>query len=134
MEQIDLDKIDIYEVDKKDYEAYFYRLPKNEIPSVYLFVDKMPALSGTGKPDRNRIIKTAPREKLTIWKDLITGFEICGYETTQIMGTDCNRFFIFNFMEEKRLGNYKTTKYVYLSEKEYEKFLNLLPLSKKENG
>lgn len=110
MEQIDLDKIDIYEVDKKDYEAYFYRLPKNEI------------------------IKTTPREKLTIWKDLITGFEICGYETTQIMGTDCNRFFIFNFMEEKRLGNYKTTKYVYLSEKEYEKFLNLLPLSKKENG
>ena len=74
MEQIDLDKIDIYEVDKKDYEAYFYRLPKNEI------------------------IKTTPREKLTIWKDLITGFEICGYETTQIMGTDCNRFFIFNFI------------------------------------
>ena len=110
MEQIDLDKIDIYEVDKKDYEAYFYRLPKDEI------------------------IKTTPREKLTIWKDLITGFEICGYETTQIMGTDCNRFFIFNFMEEERLGNYKTTKYIYLSEKEYEKFLNLLPLSKKENG
>lgn len=33
------------------------RLPKNEIPSVYLFVNKMPSLSGTGKPDRNRIIK-----------------------------------------------------------------------------
>ena len=50
------------------------------------------------------------------------------------MGTDCNRFFIFNFIEEERLGNYKTTKYVYLSEKEYEKFLNFLPLSKKENS
>ena len=85
MEQINIDKIDIYEVDKKDYEAYFYRLPKNEI------------------------IKTTPREKLTIWKDLTTGFEICGYETTQIMGTDCNRFFIFNFIEEERLGDYKTT-------------------------
>ena len=43
---INIDNIDIYEVEKRDYEAYFYRLPPNEI------------------------IKTTPRPGLVIWKDI----------------------------------------------------------------
>lgn len=110
MEQINIDNIDIYEVDKNDYSAYFYRLPKNDI------------------------IKTTPREGLSVYKDIQTGAQICGILTEQIMGTDCNRYFIFNFMDENRLGAYKTTQYIQLSEEEFEEFLSLLPISKKENN
>ena len=95
MENINIDNIDIYEVDKKDYESYFYRLPKNEI------------------------IKTTPRSNLTVYKDLKENVEICGIETTLIMGQNCCRFFIFNLMDEERLGPHKVIQYINLSQEEY---------------
>ena len=108
---INIDDIDIYEVEKRDYEAYFYRLPQN------------------------KILKTTPRPGLVIWKDIKENEEICGQEIIQIMGQNCSRYFIFNFVDEERLGPHKTYKYITLSEEEYIEFLNSLPSSKeKTNG
>lgn len=108
---INIDNIDIYEVEKRDYEAYFYRLPPNEI------------------------IKTTPRPGLIVWKDIKENEEICGQEITQIMGQNCSRYFIFNFVDEERLGPHKTYQYITLSEEEYIEFLNSLPSNKeKTNG
>lgn len=77
---------EIYEVDKKDYEAYFYRLPENEI------------------------MKTTPSEGWTIYKDMIENIEICGFLTENVMATDAKRYFIFNFIDESRLGKPKYVK------------------------
>ena len=108
---INFDDINIYEVEKRDYESYFYRLPVNEI------------------------IKTTPRPGLVIWKDIKENEEICGQEITQIMGQNCSRYFIFNFMNEERLGPHKTYQYITLTEEEYMQFLNSLPSNKeKVNG
>lgn len=104
MEQINIDNIDIYEVEKGDYSSYFHRLPKNEL------------------------MKTTPREGLVVYKDVVSGEAICGILTETIMGTNCNRFFIFNFMEEDRLGPEKVIKYITLPEEDYKYFLNLLPV------
>ena len=43
-------------VSEEDIRAYLAPLVKKyEIPTKYVFVDKMPALSGTGKPDKQKI-------------------------------------------------------------------------------
>ena len=50
-----LNNLDLFEVDKIDYDAYFYRLPKNEI------------------------MKTTPQEGLIVYKDIKEDGElICG--------------------------------------------------------
>ena len=103
MNNFDLNNLDIFEVEKGDYSSYFYRLPKDDI------------------------MKTTPREGLCIYKDLKTGKEICGILTEEIMGTNCNRYFIFELMEEERLGPEKVIKYITLPEEDYKYFLNLLP-------
>ena len=99
---MDFFNLDIFEVEKEDFTSYFYRLPKNEI------------------------VKTTPQENLIIWKDILTGQEVCGEEKIQIMGSNCTRYFIFNFLEEERLGEYKTIQKIVLSEEDYQKFLNAL--------
>lgn len=98
-----INDLDIYEVDKKDYEAYFYRLPTKDI------------------------MKTTPCEGLTVYKDIANGGEpICGILSEQIMAMPANRYFIFNFMDEERLGPHKQYKYIKMSEKEYFNFLKRL--------
>ena len=60
---------------------------------------------------------------------------LCGVLSEQVMGMSANRYFIFNFIDEERLGPHKTYKYITLSEEEYIEFLNSLPSSKeKTNG
>lgn len=108
METVNIDKIDIYEVEKADYDAYYFRLPKNDL------------------------VKTTPRENLTVFRDMVSGQQICGYETIELMGQECRRFFIFNFIDEERLGTYKTQRRIVLSPEEYEKFLKSLPTHKTE--
>lgn len=77
---------EIYEVDKKDYDSYFYRLPENEI------------------------MKTTPSEGWTIYKDMKENKEICGILSENVMAMDANRYFIFDFIDESRLGKPKYTK------------------------
>lgn len=96
-----LDNLDIYEVDKGDYEAYFYRLPKD-------------------------IMKTTPQEGMVVYKDIVSGEYVCGILTENIMAMPANRYFIFNFLEEERLGPHKTIKHITISAEEYEEFLNKL--------
>ena len=101
--------LDIYEVDKTDYDAYFYRLPKNEI------------------------MKTTPREGLIVYKDIANGGEpICGILSEQIMAMPANRYFIFNFVDESRLGPHKQYKYIHMTETEYAEFLGRLQQITKE--
>ena len=103
------ENIDIYEVEREDYNAYFYRLPQNDL------------------------MKTSPEKNYIIWKDICTGEPVCGTETYDIMGQKCIRYFIFNFLEEERLGKHKIIKHIVLSEKDYMKFLEKLPNKAKEN-
>lgn len=98
-----LNNLDLFEVDKIDYDAYFYRLPKNEI------------------------MKTTPREGLTVYKDVKEDGElICGILSEQIMAMPANRYFIFNFIDESRLGPHKAYKYITMTEEEYTEFLKQL--------
>lgn len=98
-----LNNLDLFEVDKIDYDAYFYRLPKNEI------------------------MKTTPREGLTVYKDVKEDGElICGILSEQIMAMPANRYFIFNFMDESRLGPHKLYKHITMTEEEYTEFLKQL--------
>lgn len=98
-----LNNLDLFEVDKVDYDAYFYRLPKNEI------------------------MKTTPREGLTVYKDVKKDGElICGILSEQIMAMPANRYFIFNFIDESRLGPHKAYKYITMTEEEYTEFLKQL--------
>ena len=103
-------KIDIYEVEKSDYEAYFFRLPKNEI------------------------LKTTPQENYTVYVDITSADHepICGIEEQDIMGTKARKFFIFNLLNEERLGEYKRTQVIHMSEEEYINFLTKAASSKKE--
>ena len=98
-----LNNLDLFEVDKVDYDAYFYRLPKNEI------------------------MKTTPREGLTVYKDVKEDGElICGILSEQIMAMPANRYFIFNFMDESRLVPHKAYKHITMTEEEYTEFLKQL--------
>lgn len=105
-----LDNIDIYEVDKHDYDSYFYRLPITDL------------------------MKTTPYEGLTVYKDITNNEAICGILTENIMAMPANRYFIFNFMDENRLRQYKTYKYVVLNENEYTELLKKLSEITKEKG
>lgn len=104
------DKIDIYEVEKADYEAYFFRLPKNEI------------------------LKTTPQENYIVYVDATSADRepICGIEEQDIMGTKARRFFIFNLLDEERLGEHKRIQVIHMSEEEYINFLTKAASSKKE--
>ena len=98
-----LSNLDIFEVDKADYDSYFYRLPKNEI------------------------MKTTPREGLIVYKDTTNGGElICGILTEEIMAMPANRYFIFNLLDEERLGPHKVYKHITMTEEEYREFLSQL--------
>ena len=95
--------LDIYEVDKCDYDAYFHRLPKNDI------------------------MKTTPREGFVVYKDIANGGEpVCGILTEQVMAMPANRYFIFDFIDESRLGPHKQYQYIHMTEEEYTAFLNRL--------
>lgn len=92
--------MEIYLVDKRDYDAYFYRLPKNEI------------------------VKTTPEEGLTIYIDITdNNKKICGFRTEEVLGMPANEYYIFDFIDEGRLGPEKTYQYISLSEKQYAEFL-----------
>ena len=96
------DNLDIFEVEKVDYEAYFYRLPKTEI------------------------LKTTPREGFVVYKDIQSREDICGILTEEIMGTEARRFFIFNFIDEERLGPHKVIRHITMPQEEYEAFIKQL--------
>lgn len=95
--------LDIYEVEKQDYDSYFYRLPKNEIMKVH------------------------PKEGFIAYKDLKDEQSyLCGIYTEQIMAMPANRYFIFNLMNEERLGPHKAYRHIVLEENEYMDFLKRL--------
>ena len=104
MDNIDFESnLDIYEVEKQDYDSYFYRLPKNEI------------------------MKIRPKEGFVVYKDL-KGEQLClcGVHTEQVMAMPANRYFIFNLMDEERLGPHKAYRHIVLEENEYMDFLKRL--------
>ena len=107
MEEHFLDNLDLYEVENVDYESYFYRLPKD-------------------------IMKTTPSEGLVVYKDIQTGESICGVLTEQVMAMPANRYFIFNLLDEERLGSHKAYKYIHMTEAEYAEFLGRLQQIAKE--
>lgn len=98
-----LDNLDIFEVDKEDYDSYFYRLPINDM------------------------MKTTPREGLTIYKDIANnGIPVCGILSEQVMAMPANRYFIFELIDEERLGPHKVVKHIQLDEVQYTEFLTRL--------
>lgn len=94
-----LNHLDIYEVDKEDAISYCYRLkarPQNQIN---------------------------PKEGLEIFEDVATGLYLWGIETTNIMGQEARRYFIFEFLDEELLGPHRTVKKITLTEKQFEEFV-----------
>lgn len=94
--------LDIYEVERADYLAYWFRLPHNDL------------------------MKTTPEEGLTIWKDTKTGDQICGTKVEQIIGTAATQYYIITLMDEERLGAEKTTKYISMTEEDYKDLITQL--------
>lgn len=105
-----VEKLNIYEVDKEDYESYLYRLPKNEI------------------------MKTTPREGYIFYKDSLTQQYICGTLSEDIMGMKCTRFFIFEFLPEERLGDELVIKEIIIGEDEYKKLIGRLTDGENSNS
>ena len=97
-----LNNLDLFDVDKIDYDAYFYRLPQNEM------------------------IKTTPREGFVVYRDMIESQLICGVLSENIMAMPANRYFIFNFLDEERLGPHKVIKQITLGLEDYENFMKHL--------
>ena len=103
------ENIDIYEVEKRDYESYFYRLPVESV------------------------MKTRPVDGLTVYVDTLNNqAPLCGVLTENVMMMNANRYFIFNFMDEERLGPHKAYKEIILDEDDYREFLNRLQELTKE--
>ena len=104
------EKLDIYEVDKEDYDSYWYRLPKDEI------------------------IKCTPREGYEFYKDSLTKKYVCGILSEDIMGMKCTRFFIFEFLPEERLGDELVIKEIIIGEDEYKKLIGRLTDGENSNS
>ena len=102
--------LNIYEVDKEDYDSYWYRLPKDEI------------------------IKCTPREGYEFYKDSLTKKYVCGTLSEDIMGMKCTRFFIFEFLPEERLGNELVLKEIIIGEDEYKKLIGRLTDGENSNS
>jgi hypothetical protein len=102
-----LNKKDLYEVDREDYDAYFYRLPKDALKKFSL------------------------EDETIIFEDTVTGEWICGYknETSLI---DVKKYYIFSILPDTRLSDYKTQKRIILSDEEYTNFLKSLMKKEKE--
>lgn len=92
-----LDKLSFYEVDKQDYDAYFYRLPKEELEFVQ-------------------------EDGLSVYKDIVNGEPICAFKVAEFIA-DVTNYYIFNFLPEERLGKHKTQMKIELSYEEYLDFL-----------
>ena len=106
-----LENCDLFEVERRDYDAYFYRLPQNEI------------------------MKTTPQEGFVVYKDTTNGEYICGILSENIMAMPANRYFIFTLLPEERLGPHKQYKEIVLEEEEYMSLLKQLMAARqnKEN-
>lgn len=90
--------MDIYEVEKRDYDAYFFRLPKEDL-----------------EEERT--------ESQLIYRDKLTGNKVCGIEIQEHNHITFYRYFIFEFLDEERLGPHKGYKQIVVSKEEYEKLL-----------
>lgn len=95
-----LRSLDFYEVEKADYRAYQYRLK-----------------------DRKTYERSYPEQELTVVFDEETNVPVLGLKEESIMGTNAHRFFIFEFLDEDKLGDHLVTKNIILSQEQWERFL-----------
>ena len=102
-----LENLDIFEVEKQDYMSYYHRLSTRQL------------------------IKTRPQQNLTVYRDIELNVPVCGIETVEVMGTNMNRYFIFELLDEELLGEHKTYRKIVLSQEDY---LELLSKLGKLNG
>ena len=73
------------------------------------------------------MVKSEPFEGFTLYQDAKQeNLFICGVLTEQIMAMPANRYFLFNFLEEERLGPHKQYQYIHMTEEEYVEFLGRL--------
>ena len=79
------ENLDIYEVDKADYDAYFYRLPQNEM-----------------------VKTTPPREGFVVYRDMIEPQLICGYYLKILWLCQQIDILFSTFLDEERLGAHKS--------------------------
>lgn len=102
MEDEYLEKLDLYEVDKRDYRSYEYRC-------------------------KNRLtMKVRPQEGLCIYKDIKTGEWLYGISEEIVMEMPAHRYFIFYFLPDEELGPHLGYKEIQLSDEEYMEFLKTL--------
>lgn len=93
-----IDNWSIYEVEKKDYDSYFFRLPKDDIEMIQ-------------------------NESKIIYTDKVTNQEICAKEIYERNGVTYYKYYIFEFLDDNRLGPYKGYKTIQVSSEEFEKLL-----------
>ena len=97
-----LSNIDIYEVDKEDYDSYVYRCRNRET------------------------MKLTPKKGFTIWQDLETKIWLYGEHEEIVMEMPHKNFYIFELMKEEELASPKLTKHIQLQYEEWLKFIKVL--------
>ena len=95
--------LDLFQVDKADYESYVYRLRHRDL------------------------LETKEENGLVMFWDIAAGEYVCGYkeETTIANNTTYKDYFIFELLPEECLASEKIIQKVVLSPEEYVAWLKL---------
>lgn len=99
-----LTNLDIYEVEKADYESYVYRLKYRDL-----------------------LEQEEEEGSIHLFWDIAAGEYVCGYRDTKNIASNSyfREFFIFEILPEDLLGPEKVVKKIVLSQEDYEAWLNL---------
>ena len=98
-----LERLDLYAVEKLDYDSYVYRCK-----------------------DRN-LMKVTPNKELTVFRDVETGKYLYGYgEIELVKGLPHKTYYIFELLDEELLGEPLRVQHLNFSQEELEQLLVLL--------
>lgn len=103
-----IDNIDLYEVDKKDYSSYEYRLREKQL------------------------MKITPGNNLIIFVDTKTKEWLLGYEETIVMSMPARKYYIFTILPEEQLASEKHYKNITMTQEDFNALIKLLVRDKNE--
>lgn len=97
-----LNNLEIYSVDKPDYESYVYRLQYRDLLQEEI-------------------------DNVVMFRDMTAGQYVCGYKDTTMISSNsvCREYFIFELLPEDYLGPEKVIKRITLSKEDYEAWIKL---------
>lgn len=102
METNYLNNLDVYEVEPADYRQYVHRCRHHSV------------------------MKTTPKEGLTIWKDINSGKLLYGEHEEIVMEMPAKRYFIFELLPESELGTPLVEKHIEMPIEKWNEFVKAL--------